>query len=93
MSMFNFKDKQRLHTQLVGETTGKELFHVDEYNQRKRTTLALVLALVGIFTLMYFCWKMIPMKITVFIILAFVGLATYLYFNCKQQFRLRERLY
>ena len=91
--IFNFGNKQRLHTQLVGHTSGNELFKVDEYNQRKKTTALLILALVGFFTLFYFQIQYIPGKILFFLILVCLGLGVWLYFNMKSQFRLKEKLY
>ena len=93
MSIFNFGNKQRLHTQLYGNTSGKELFKVDDYNNRKKTTGILIFFITGFLTLFYFCIQAIPTKILTFLIITTIGLSIWLYFNIKQQIRLREVLY
>jgi hypothetical protein len=93
MGIFNFGNKQRLHTQLYGNTTGREMFKVEEYNKLKATTIGLSLVLFAFFTIFYFLWKHIPLKVLLFMIIVFLGLGVYLFFNVKQQRRLRENLY
>ena len=36
-NIFDFGSKQRMHTQMYGNTTGREMFQINEYNQRKTT--------------------------------------------------------
>lgn len=91
--IFNFGNKQRLHTQLVGNTSGREMFKVDEYNQVKRTTVTLGSVMFAIFTLFFFFWNSIPTKIRLFMVLIFLGAGTWTYFNVKHQIRVRESLY
>ena len=93
MPIFDFKDKQRLHTQLIGNTSGREMFKVDDYNNRKKTTGILIFFITGLLTLFYFCIQAIPTKILIFLIIITIGLSIWLYFNIKQQLRLREGLY
>lgn len=93
MAIFDFGKKQRLHAQLVGHTSGNEMFKVDEYNQRKNTTFGCGFVLVLLFTVFYFAWNYIPTKILVFLCLIFIGVAAYGYYNFQQQRRLREKLY
>jgi hypothetical protein len=42
MSIFDFGKKQRMHTQLIGNTSGKEMFKVDEYNKIITTCVKVV---------------------------------------------------
>ena len=93
MSIFNFGNRQRMHTQLVGNTSGREMFKVDEYNERKKTSIGLTLFLLFMSTTFYFTFFSIPMKFRLFLILLTLGAGVFLYFNYKQQRRLREDLY
>lgn len=93
MAIFNFGNKQRLHTQLVGNTTGREMFRVDEYNQRKKTSIGLGFIIFGLLTLFYFFGKYISGKWLTFLIIGTLGLGIWFYFNYKQQRILRRGLY
>jgi glucan phosphoethanolaminetransferase (alkaline phosphatase superfamily) len=93
MAIFDFGRKQRLHTQLVGNTSGREMFKVDEYNSVKRLTFLLGFVMVVIFTIFYFCWASIPKNIKIFMILIFIGCGIWEYFNIKHQIRVKESLY
>jgi hypothetical protein len=93
MSIFNFGKRQRMHTHMIGHTSGKEMFQVDEYNQRKKTTIGVFLALAGFVTIFYFWIQYIPIKILIFMFLTMGGLVWYGYYNWTQQKRLREALY
>lgn len=92
-NLFNFGNKQRLHTQLIGNTTGKELFKVNEYNERKKRTGVLSVSLIILFTIFYFYIQNIPTKILIFMIIITLGLCFWLYSNFKQQRILRGVLY
>lgn len=93
MAIFNFGNKQRLHTQIVGQTSGREMFKVDEYNQVKKLSFILGAIMLSIFTLFYFAWSYIPNKVKVFMGLIFLGCGLWEYFNVKHQIRVRESLY
>lgn len=93
MGIFDFGKRQKLHTQMIGNTSGREMFKVDEYNQLKRITFSLAGIMMVLFTIFYFAWDYIPTKIKVFMGLIFVGCATWEYFNVKHQIRVRESLY
>ena len=93
MSIFNFGDKQRLHTQMFGHTSGKEMFKVDEYNKVKQVTMSLCLALFLFFTIFYFGWSSIPLKFKGFMFIICILLGGWLYFNVKSQLKLKEYLY
>ena len=93
MSIFNFGNRQRLHAQLIGNTSGREMFQVDEYNQRKKTTIGIGIIIGLIATLLYFQIQNIPGKLLIFILLITAGLIWYGYHNWSQQVRLRENLY
>lgn len=93
MAIFNFGRKQNLGVDLYGHTSGKEMFLIDEYNQRKGFTLGLILILSGIFTIFYFGWDGISNNIKFFFGLVFLGLGIVLYFNLKNQIKMREDLY
>jgi fatty acid desaturase len=93
MAIFNFGNKQRLHTQMIGETSGREMFKVDEYNQVKGLTFGLGAIMLGIFTLFFFAWNSIPGKIKLFLSLIFIGCGIWEYFNVKHQIKVRESLY
>jgi hypothetical protein len=84
MSIFNFGKKQRLHTQLVGNTSGKELFKVDEYNKRKKGTMFIIGYEFLIATLFY---------VKLYLIFSMIGTFVFGFFNFKQQKILREGLY
>jgi len=94
MGIFDFGRKQRLHTQIYGQTSGKELFKIDEYNKSKKITIALITYLVFSFTLLYFgIGGMLSRKSLIFFIFTIVGVIIWLYFNYKNQKRLKENLY
>ncbi len=93
MAVFNFGQKQRLHTQMYGRTTGKEMFQVDEYNQRKSSTAALGVISFLLLTSLYFSIGVIALKWVLFLTLLLSGVITAIVFNFKQQIRLRENLY
>jgi len=93
MAIFNFGNKQRLHTQLLGNTTGREMFKVDEYNSVKKLSFILGFVMFVLFTTFYFCWNSIVIKIRIFMILIFIGCAIWTYFNLKHQTRVRDSLY
>lgn len=93
MSIFNFGKRQRLHAQLYGNTTGREMFKVDEYNQRKKTTGVLIAFILIYLTILYFNYSYMLNKVGLFFFLFFVIAGVYLFFNYKQQRRLREGLY
>lgn len=93
MSIFNFKDKQRLHTQIYGQTSGDEMFKIDEYNTTKGYSFALGFIIFCLFTVFYFFWDKIQSKILFFLIIITVVLGILMYFNIKNQLRLKERLY
>lgn len=93
MSTFNFGHRQRMHTQLYGQTSGKELFKVDEYNTRKAVTVYSLTMCIFIFLIEYFFITKIPFKFNFLLILAFIGFSYLGYINFKQQKRLREGLY
>lgn len=93
MSIFNFGRRQRLHTQLYGNTNGREMFKIDEYNHIKKITYWLSGTMFIIFTLFYFCWSEIPLKLKGFIGLIFIGGGIWNYFNIKHQIKVRKSLY
>lgn len=93
MGIFDFGKRQRLHTQLYGHTSGGELFKVDEYNRRKTISFSIVVTNVILFTIFYFMWNDIPIKIKVFMFLGMVGTIVLGYFNLKNQKKLGEGLY
>ena len=93
MSVFDFGKRQRMHTQFVGSTTGREVFQVDEYNQRKKGTGVVITASAMILTLFYFAWNSIPKNIKGYLFIALIGILGYGYYNYQQQRRLREKLY
>jgi hypothetical protein len=93
MSIFNFGKKQRLHTQLVGNTSGKELFKVDEYNKRKKGTMFIIGYEFLIATLFYFYWNNIQGNVKLYLIFSMIGTFVFGFFNFKQQKILREGLY
>jgi len=93
MSIFDFGRKQRLYTQLHGTTTGREMFKVDEYNQRKKKTGGLSFVFFGLLTLFYFQIQNINTKFLIFLLAVFVGSGIYLYYNIKEQVNLRKLLY
>jgi len=93
MAIFDFGHKQRMHTQLVGNTSGREMFKVDEYNQVKKTTVILGTIIAIIFTLFYFGWSLIPGKIKFFMFLIFIGCGVWTYFNVNHQIKVRRSLY
>ena len=92
MSIFNF-GRQRLHTQMHGNTSGREMFKVDEYNHVKTTTYFLGTIMAIIFTLFYFSWNSIPGKIKGFMIIVLLVCGVWTYFNVKHQIKVRESLY
>ena len=50
MGLFDFGNKQRMHTQMVGETSGREMFVMEQYNLKKKNCGACIG--FGIFNLM-----------------------------------------
>jgi hypothetical protein len=93
MGIFDFGKKQRLHTQLYGNTTGKEMFKVNEYNSRKKATIGISIMEVLFLTILYFYFSYIPNKFLIWVGLIMIGTGIYGYFNYIQQIRLRENLY
>lgn len=91
--MFDFGKRQKLHTQLIGSTTGNELFKVDEYNTRRKTTFLTGFICVCIFLIEYWYITLIPIKWNILLFMAFIGSAYFCYSNFIQQKRLREKLY
>jgi hypothetical protein len=93
MSIFNFGRKQRLGIDLSGKTSGKEMFKVDEYNQKKRVTIGIFLYSLLIFTIGYFSFDSLKTKMGLFFIILLILSWVWFYFNYKSQIRLREGLY
>ena len=93
MAIFDFGKKQRLHTQLYGNTTGSEMFKVDEYNNRKKVMGILSFIEITLFTIFFFEIQYIPSKVLVFLTLIFVGCGIYGYYTIKELKGLRKRLY
>jgi hypothetical protein len=93
MGLFDFGHKQRLHTQLVGNTTGREMFKVSEYNNVKKSLFGIGFFIFCFFTLFYFCWNNISTKVLIFLIIIFLGLCYWFYHNFKELNRLKGLLY
>ena len=93
MAIFDFGHKQRMHTQLVGNTSGREMFKVDEYNQVKKTTVVLGTIIAIILTLFYFSWADIPSKIKGFMFIVLIVCGVWTYFNVNHQIKVRNSLY
>lgn len=93
MGIFNFGNKQRLHTQMYGETSGREMFKVDEYNSVKKLSLTLGMTMFCIFSLLFFVNSLIKTKLGLFLILVFIGCGVWEYFNIKHQINVRRSLY
>jgi len=93
MAIFDFGRKQRLHTQMVGTTSGREMFKVDEYNHVKKTTFSLGALIFIILTIFYFFWSYIPGKIAGFLVIVVILAGVWEYFNVKHQIRVKESLY
>jgi hypothetical protein len=93
MTIFDFGKRQRMHTQLVGHTSGHEMFLVDEYNTKKKISTAIISYNIFLLTLMYFAFDFIKTKTGIFFVL--IGLAGlgYGYFNFKSQRVLRSKFY
>lgn len=92
MPIFDF-NTQKMNTRLYGHTSGKEMFKVDEYNTRKKTTAGLSFFIISLLTIFYFGGAYIPTKPLIFMILSTIGLCIWFYFNLKQQLILRQGLY
>ena len=93
MSLFNFGNRQRLHVQLMGNTTGKEMFKVDEYNKIKKISLILGFLVFWIFVCFYFGYKSIPIKLKGFLFIVIFICISWIYFNMKNQKNLKGSLY
>lgn len=93
MAIFDFGNRQRLHTQLIGNTNGREMFKVDEYNQVKKMNVILGTIMFLLFTSFYFFWTSIGNKIKGFMVIIFVGCAVWFYFNMKHQIKVKRSLY
>ena len=92
MGIFDF-NKQTMRADLRGQTLGKEMFKVQEYNERKATTFKIISIEAALLTFFYFGYKIIPMKIFIFLIILCLGLGFWGYHNYKEQTKLREKLY
>ncbi|MCK9429536.1 MAG: hypothetical protein M0R17_05990 [Candidatus Omnitrophica bacterium] len=90
--IFDFGRKQRLGVRLQGNTSGKEMFKIDDYNNRKKNTAILSFIVISILSVFYFFWNNIESKIRIFMILVVVGCLVYGYFNVKEQIRMKERI-
>jgi len=93
MAIFDFGRKQRLHTQMVGNTSGREMFKVDEYNSVKKLTYGIGFIMGIIFTIFYFFFNNIPLKVKIFMGIIFLGCGIWEYFNIKHQIKVRKSLY
>lgn len=93
MGIFDFGNKQRLHTQLLGNTTGREMFKVNEYNAVKKSLFGIGIFIFGFFAVFWFCWKLISTKVLIFLILIFIGLCYWFYHNFRELNRLKGLLY
>jgi hypothetical protein len=93
MAIFDFGKRQRMHTQVYGHTTGREMFQVDEYNTQMKAIGGAVAVDFMIFTMLYFFWNQIPSKFIVFMFIVAIGMSCLGYFAWKSKQRLRERLY
>lgn len=93
MPIFDFGKKQRLHTQLIGNTSGKEMFKVDEYNQQNKKIGGVVVFDFIIFTILYFYGGLIPIKFLIFMIILTMGLNYFGYSAYKNKQELKGKLY
>jgi len=93
MTLFDFGKRQRMHTQLTGNTSGHEMFLVDEYNSRKKVSGAIVCYNFFLLTLIYFAFSFIQTKTGFFFILLGLISLGFGYFNYKSQRILRRKFY
>ena len=92
MGIFDF-NKQTMRADLRGSTSGKEMFKVQEYNERKANTFKIITIEASLLTLFYFGYKIIPTKIFLFLIIICLGLGFWGFHNYKEQVKLRAKLY
>jgi hypothetical protein len=93
MTIFDFGKRQRMHTQLVGHTSGHEMFLVDEYNTKKKISTAIISYNIFLLTLMYFAFDFFKTKTGFFFILLGLISLGFGYFNFKSQRILRSKFY
>jgi len=93
MAIFNFGRKQKLHTQMYGRTTGKEMFKVDEYNKSKQILAGLGFMIFWIFVCFYFGYNSIPIKLRGFLFIVIFICLVWGYIIIKNQKRLKQDLY
>jgi len=91
--MFDFGNKQRLHTQLHGNTTGKELFKVDEYNTQNKKIKSAIVVNSFIFATLYFLINEIPLKLIIFLLLIVIFMFLIGYSGYKNKKHLKQNLY
>lgn len=91
-NLFNFGNKQRLHAQMIGNTSGREMFVINEYNERKSQIRGLILAfiinLIVIFLLFYFD----NFKFGFLLCLPLIGIVIASYFLLQSKRRLYEKV-
>jgi len=93
MGIFDFGKKQRMHTQVFGHTTGKEMFQVDEFNSQNKKIGSAVVVDFSIFAILYFYWSYITPKVIIFMLIIASVMGCVGYFAYKSKRRLREKLY
>jgi len=93
MTIFDFGKRQRMHTQLIGNTSGHEMFLVDEYNTKKKISISIICYNLFLLSLMYFAFDFFKTKTGIFFVL--IGLISlgFGYFNYKSQKLLRSKFY
>ena len=92
MSIFDFGKKQRLHTQLVGNTSGSEMFKIEEYQKTKKILFGIGIADFMSFAIFFFSIQDIPLKITIFWIISLIALNAYGYYTFKHYKKIKQRL-
>ena len=82
-----------MHTQMHGSTTGREMFQVDEYNNKNKMIEGAIVVDSLIFGILYFLGKYIPLKMIIFLLLIVLAMSFMGYLAYKSKKQLKQNLY